>query len=93
MDFATVISETIDRATPWSKGVFGGPRTMSATDVQDFIDEYPVALVSTVDRRGAPHVVGKAAVLLDGRLYLGARRGTALGWGAPSDGSPGRVGG
>ena len=79
MDIATAILQTIEEATPRSRGIFGGERTMSADELAEFIEQYPVALVSSVDAAGAPHVSGKAAVLLDGRLYIGAPEDTAMG--------------
>lgn len=79
MDLASVIQTTIEEATPRARSVFGGARAMSEAEVAAFIDEFPVALVSTVDARGAPHVTGKAAVWLDGKLYFGAPEDTAMG--------------
>ena len=46
--------------------------------VTEFINEYPVVLVSTVDIHGAPHVVGRPAVLVDSRTYFGAPEDTAM---------------
>ena len=79
MDFDAVIQTTIKHATPRARNVFGGTRAMSEAEVAAFIDEFPVALISTVDSRGAPHVTGKAAVWLDGKLYFDVPKDTAMG--------------
>ena len=78
MDLATAIGKTLDEATPPTRSIFGGTRAMSANEVTEFISEYPVALVSTVGAGGAPHVTGKAVALVNGKIYLGAREGTAM---------------
>ena len=79
MDLGTALQKSIDEATPRTRGIFGGRRAMSEKDIEDFITDYPVALVSTVDARGAPHATGKAAVFLDGKMYFGAPSDTAMG--------------
>ncbi len=79
MNLANLILKSIEGATSRTKSIFGGTNAMSATDVIEFINEYPVVLVSTVDIHGAPHVTGKAAVLVDSRTYFGAPEDTAMG--------------
>ena len=79
MNLATLILKTIEGATSRTKSIFGGTNAMSAIEVTEFINEYPVVLVSTVDIHGAPHVTGKAAVLIDSRTYFGAPEDTAMG--------------
>ena len=78
MDLATLILKTIEGATSRTKSIFGGTNAMSAVEVTEFINEYPVVLVSTVDIHGAPHVVGRPAVLVDSRTYFGAPEDTAM---------------
>ena len=70
MDLATLILKTIEGATSRTKSIFGGTNAMSAVEVTEFINEYPVVLVSAVDIHGAPHVVGRPAVLVDSRTLL-----------------------
>ena len=79
MDLATAIRKTRDNATPRTKSTFGGANAMTVDEVTRFIDEYPVALVSTVDKHGAPHEAGKGVALVDGRLYLGGKGDSAMG--------------
>ena len=79
MDLATALQRTFEEATPRTQGVFGGEHGMSAEEVTDFINEYPVALISSVDSSGAPHVTGKGVVLKDGRIYFAAAPTTAMG--------------
>ena len=79
MALAEVLERTLDNATPRSRAIFGGANAMSAQEVAEFIDEYPVALVSTVDASGAPHVTGKGVVLLNDRIYMGSSGDTAMG--------------
>ena len=79
MDLGAVMRHTIEEAAPRSRSIFGSARSMSADQMAEFIKQYPVALVSTVDSRGAPHVSGKAAVLLDGKIYFGTREEAAMG--------------
>lgn len=79
MDLAAALSKTLEDATPRSKSIFGGAKAMSIDDVTEFITEYPVALISTVGADGSPHTTGKAAVLLDGKLYIGSYEDSALG--------------
>ena len=79
MDIATALRKSIDDATPRTREVFGGLKAMSVRDIEAFITEYPVALISTVDSRGAPHVTGKAAVFFDGKVYFDVPSDTAMG--------------
>lgn len=79
MDLTTALRNTIARATPRSRKIFGGANAMSWEQVVEFVTQYPVAVVCSVDASGAPHSTGKAALLLDGSVYLGVPEGTAMG--------------
>ncbi len=79
MDLAEALRTTNETANPRTRGVFGGDHGMAFQEVIDFIEEYPVALISTVDSSGAPHVTGKGVVWTDDRLYFGAGENTAMG--------------
>ncbi|MBI2936279.1 MAG: pyridoxamine 5'-phosphate oxidase family protein [Chloroflexi bacterium] len=75
---ATVLRRSIAEATPHTKNVFGGAHAMSAREVAEFLDVNTVVLVSTLSASGAPHVTGIGTTFMDGKLYLGLDKRTAL---------------
>ena len=78
MDIPIALRTTLEQATPLTRGIFGGASGLSAEEVVGFITGSPVALVSTVDAHGAPHVAGSGVVLVGGRLYVGVSPDSAM---------------
>jgi len=74
------LQQTIDQSKANAKGfardLFHEP--WSAEQVQDFVNAKSSMTVATIDKSGKPHAASVAAGCLDGTLYIGVGRRTAL---------------
>jgi len=69
-DWARVIGDSIERATPLTRSIFAGPRSMTASEVLDFLQSSRMAEISTVSPSGIPHIASVAFILLESKLYF-----------------------
>ncbi len=77
-DLGRALRQSLEEATPRTRDVFGGVNAMTVGEVEAFLSHAPVGLVSTVSQSGAPHMTGVGMILLDGKLYFGSDRRSAL---------------
>ena len=77
-ELARVLRQSLEEATPRTRSIFGGANSMSATEVEDFFNQSPVGLVSTIKASGAPHITGVGMVYTGGKLYLGLYKVAAV---------------
>ena len=74
---ATVLSQSIEKADPRTRRIFGGDRAMSAQEVEEFLRTGPVGLIATIGPSQTPHMAPTTIFLVDGRIYFSAGQGSA----------------
>lgn len=72
----TILQTTIERATPFSKRIFGR-NPMSVEEVESFLREEKVANLITVTPNGKPHASIGSFAYHDGRLYFYSNKASA----------------
>jgi len=76
-DLATVLRQSIEEANPRTKRIFGGQRTLSAQEVEEFLKTGPVGLFATVGPARTPHIAPTTVIFAEGRIYFSAGEGSA----------------